>query len=192
MRSAKLVLQVILALALPLNAMAVGHERMPASEVSVQDKLDLMTLKMERDELRKSISKSALSIQVLEDMAEPDLVSRYRSADYEIASVAMYTGGGAILVSSIFKITGAIGSKTFGRSLAVGSATAAAGMLQGMYSVLRDTISEESYRKTSDRFSTSSKEVRLSYYVDYQRQLIADTAKLEQVEEKLAIMQKAQ
>jgi hypothetical protein len=100
MKTVKLVLKIILAFTLPLQAMALGSAG--RKEMSIDAQLEFQSLKTKRDQLKKDLAVSLLTIKGLEEIADPTLLGFYRENSFEVVIGTAATGLVASVIARIF------------------------------------------------------------------------------------------
>jgi hypothetical protein len=171
MKTVKLVLKIMLAITLPLQAMALGSSGAD-QEMDIEAKLKLEALKVDQDRLQKELSNSTLTLQALKDIADPSLMGYYRQLDIELmyataAIMGAASGfGPALALADVSKY----GKKGKIGAVALYGAAAAAGAWTANKMFERD--SEGWYSDLVKNLRVKSPQDQMAIYTEHAKRII--------------------
>jgi hypothetical protein len=170
MKAVKIVLKVILALAVPLNAMAFGMNEAKQG-LSIESKLELQSLKLRRSEVEKEMAESAVHVQALKEIADPSLMGFYNEHAEDLLAAGGLTSVGASMLGLV--TVGAKNPKAVHGGVIAGLAVATGLAALMVYEV----FTEDDYSSIIDSYRNSSVETQKSAYVRHS-QLVREKAQV--------------
>jgi hypothetical protein len=184
MKTAKMALKIILALALPLNAIASGAND-GKQELSIERKLELQDMKLQRDTLERELARSAVTIQVLKDIADPGLMAFYREYDEGVIA----TGALTALAASVIAMSSPLvekfpkaAARGVGTGLSVGVALAAV--------TIAKILSDEDYEEVSRDLRGSAVDYQKYVYSRAVQHIATESKNLEALNQEIESLEK--